>query len=299
MTTTIAIAGATGNLGGRIIQALVARGAEVRALVRPGADAAKLQKLDLPGVKVIKVALPDQATLTSALEGVSCVVSALQGLRDVIVVDQSTLLAAAVAAKVPRFIPSDYASDFHQLKEGDNRNFDLRREFDLVLDKAAIAGTSIFNGAFAEILGYGVPMLDLKAKRVGYWGDENWRVDFTTIDDIAAFTAAAAMDSATPRILRIAGFQISAAELAALAIELSKGTFTLARIGSLDDLAAHNRKERAAHPEGETNVFPDWQRGQYMHSMFSTKLEPLDNARYPNLKWKGARDVVAGLLARG
>lgn len=34
----IALAGAGGDLGGRIAKALVARGASVRALVRPGLD---------------------------------------------------------------------------------------------------------------------------------------------------------------------------------------------------------------------------------------------------------------------
>ena len=152
--TTIIVAGGTGDLGGRIIKALLNDGAEVRAVVRTGADTAKVEKLEQLGVKVIPVNMADVAEVTKACVGAACIVSALQGLRDVIVDVQSVLLEAAVAAGVPRFIPSDYSSDFTKLPVGDNRNFDLRREFHERLDKAAIRGTSILNGAFAELLSY-------------------------------------------------------------------------------------------------------------------------------------------------
>ena len=36
MKNVITIAGATGNLGGRVVSALCSRGAPVRAIVRPG-----------------------------------------------------------------------------------------------------------------------------------------------------------------------------------------------------------------------------------------------------------------------
>ena len=128
MATIILVAGATGNLGGRICNALTEKGATVRAVVRPGTDKAKLQPLEKQGVQIIQADMADVAQLTKACEGVSCVVSALQGLHEVIVDTQKTLLDAAVSAGVPRFIPSDFASDFTKLADGDNRNFDLRRE---------------------------------------------------------------------------------------------------------------------------------------------------------------------------
>jgi nucleoside-diphosphate-sugar epimerase len=42
-----------------------------------------------------------------------------------------------------------------------------------------------------------------KLKRVLYWGNADQRMDFTTIDDTAAFTASAALDPSTPRFLRL------------------------------------------------------------------------------------------------
>lgn len=129
MEKEILVAGATGDLGGRIIKALVKNGARVRALVREGSDPAALDILSSSGVQLIKADLTDRNALIAACTGISCVVSALAGLREVIVDAQELLLKAAIAAGVPRFIPSDYSTDYTQLPDGANRNFDLRREF--------------------------------------------------------------------------------------------------------------------------------------------------------------------------
>ena len=112
MKKIILVAGGTGNLGERIINALLDRGAEVHAVVRSGSDYKKTDKLERLGVKVFKVNMSSVEEVSKACTGVSCVVSALAGLRDVIIDIQKTLLDAAVAAGVPRFIPSDYSLDF-------------------------------------------------------------------------------------------------------------------------------------------------------------------------------------------
>ena len=115
MKRTILIAGGTGNLGKRIIKELLQRGAQVRMVVRTSSDAAKLDAYKQLGVEVMKVDMLNVEELTKACVGISCVVSALQGLGDVIIDTQTALLQAAVAAAVPRFIPSDYSLDFTQL----------------------------------------------------------------------------------------------------------------------------------------------------------------------------------------
>jgi NmrA-like family len=230
------------------------------------------------------------------------VVSALAGLHDVIVDSQIKLLEAAISAGVPRFIPSDYSSDFTKLPAGENRNFDLRKEFHQYLDKSPIAATSILNGAFADILGYGTPVYNVKNYSVGYWGDKSdWKIDFTTMDDTADYTAAAALakpslgeiDPSTPRILRIASFQISPNELVAVGEEVKKTEFKLIPMGSMEDFSASNKQERSAHPEGEKELYSSWQGKQYLHSMFSVQNTPLDNNRYPDVLWTSAIDVLS------
>ena len=147
---TIVVAGATGDLGGRIVRALAARGATVRALTRREASQDQRAALQAAGAEAVPVDCEGVAALTAALRGAECLVSAVSGLADVIVGLQTRLLDAAVAAGVPRFIPSDFSLDFTHLAPGSNRNFDLRRDFRTRLDQAPIRATSIFNGAFAE-----------------------------------------------------------------------------------------------------------------------------------------------------
>jgi NAD(P)-dependent dehydrogenase (short-subunit alcohol dehydrogenase family) len=294
MENLILVAGGTGDLGNRIIKALLKKNANAAAIVRHTSDSPKTEELETMGVKVIKADMQDLAELTAACKGVTCVVSALAGLRETIVDAQSLLLDAAVAAGVPRFIPSDFSSDFTQIPEGENRNFDLRKEFHKKLDAAPIAATSIMNGAFADVLFYNTPFYNLKNNSVGYWGsDADFKVDFTTKDDTAAFTAAAALDNSAPRILRIAGFQISPADLVKMAGKIKNTTFKLIPMGSLEQLSAHNKKERAANPQGENELYPAWQGSQYMHSMFTAQNRPLDNNRYPGTILTGAEAVLS------
>ena len=160
-------------------------------------------------------------------------VSALNGLRDVIVDRQSVLLDAAVAAGVPRFIPSDYSADFTTTPPGDNRNLDLRREFMGRADRAPIQVTSILNGAFMDMLGAEMPIIQPRIKRVLFWEDQDQLLDFTTKDDVAAFTAAAALDPTTPRVLRISGDTLSARDLAGTLTRTTGDRYRTLRVGSV------------------------------------------------------------------
>ena len=292
--STIIVAGATGNLGGRIVKALLHRGAGVRALVRHGTPQIKLGRLRDLGATVASADLSNVSDLTPACSGASCVVSALQGLRDVIVETQTVLLDAAIKAGVPRFIPSDFSIDFTRFRPGENRNLDLRRDFHKRLDKTSISATTIFNGAFTDMLTGQMPLILFKLKRVLHWGDADQRMDFTTIDDTAAYTASAALDPSTPRFLRIAGDQLSARELTAIVSEVTGKQFRLFHAGGLGMLGALIKVMRTFSP-GETELYPAWQGMQYMRNMFDgrAKLSPLGNARYPGIRWTTARDVLS------
>jgi hypothetical protein len=47
------------------------------------------------------------------------------------------------------------------------------------------------------------------------------------------------------------------------------------------------------------DLFPAWQGMQYMRNMFDgrAKLAPLDNDRYPGIRWTTARDVLSARQA--
>jgi uncharacterized protein YbjT (DUF2867 family) len=294
MDAGVVLAGATGNLGGRIAAALIRRGATVRAIVRRGAGADEVARLRELGVAVAEVDFASAVELANACSGATCVVSALAGLREVIVDAQSALLEAAVRASVPRFIPSDYSIDFTKLPAGNNRNLDLRREFHERLAQAPIAASSIFNGAFMDMLTGRAPFILFKLKRVLCWGNADQRMDFTTIDDTAAFTAAAALDASTPRTLHIAGDRVSARDLATIVSEVTGQRFRLLCPGSLATLAALIKLVRAVSPNPKA-LYPPWQGMQYMHNMFSglADIETLDNDRYPGMRWTTVGELLA------
>ena len=292
MTKHIVVAGSTGDLGKRMVKALVKDGATVSALVRSGSAPEKVEAMRLLGANPVLIDPSNAAEIAAACTGADCVVSALAGLRDVIVDAQKVLLEGAIKAGVPRFIPSDFSCDYADLPVGENRNFDLRREFHESLDEAPIAATAIFCGCFAEVLRWNIPVLNSKTKTVGYWGDPDHVMDFTTMDDTAAFTAAAALDPETPRVLHIASFQASANDFVRFTAKSLGTPYELVRMGSVEDLSAQNKAARAAHPEGEQELYAKWQQSQYIQSMFSTTHPKLDNARYPEISWTPLAEAV-------
>ena len=288
------LAGATGDLGFRIAQALLKRGAAVRALVRAGNTKPEVTLLRDLGADIIEVDFNSVTALTNACAGATCVVSALSGLRDVIVDGQKRLLDAAVAAGVPRFIPSDYSIDYTKLSNGSNRNLDLRREFNQRLDQAPIQATSILNGMFTDLLTGQAPVVLFGVKRVLYYGDADQPLDFTTTANAAEFTAAAALDPTTPRYLRVAGEVATVRGLQAAATAAIGQPFKLLRVGPLGVLGAMIKVTKALMLSSD-DVFPPWQGMQYLHNMFTglPKLAPLDNARYPDIRWTSVREVLA------
>ncbi|MET0219429.1 MAG: NmrA family NAD(P)-binding protein, partial [Tardiphaga sp.] len=290
----IVLAGATGDLGGRIARALRRRHVDVRVLVRSDTPQLKLSALRAIGATPLQVDFADSAALRRACAGAACVVSALNGLEPTIVGLQGRLLDAAVAAGVPRFMPSDFSLDFTKTRPGDNRNMDLRRNFMERIDRSPIRATSLLNGAFADLLTGEAPIVLHKFHRILYWGDADQPLDFTTKDDVADYAADLALDPDAPRFSRIAGDVVSARDLAALMTRLSGVSYKLFRAGGIGRLGVIIAVARAVSPKTDA-PFPAWQGMQYMRDMSSGrgKLSPLDNARYGKTDWTQAEGVLA------
>ena len=208
-------------------------------------------------------------------------------------------LHAEVEAGVRRFIPSDFSEEFTRTPSGLNRNLDLRREFMAVADRANIQVTSILNGAFMDMLGAEFPLIQPRIGRVLCWRSADQPLDFTTKDDVAAYSAAAALDTDTPRLLRIAGDSITVRELAAILTAIGSRTYRPMKVGTIGTLGLMIRVARFLSP-GREETFPPWQGMQYMRDMFSGagKLEPLDNDRYPDVPFTRVRAYHTGLRAR-
>ena len=293
MNNNILIAGATGNLGGKIVNSLINKGANIKAIVRRETDIQKIKQLEEKGVKVFQVDMNNRDEVAKHCVGMDCIVSALSGLRETIIEIQKVLLDAAVDAKVPRFIPSDYSSDFTNLVKGQNRNLDLRREFHEYLDKAPIKATSIFNGPFMDLLTTDMPLILFKKRRILCWGNPNQIIEFTTTYNVAEFTANAALDTHTPRYMRIAGDRLTCNDFVKLLTELKGEPYKLFRPGGIGLLNSLIKVTKFFSPSGN-ELYPAWQGMQYMRDMMEGRIifTTYDNDRYKNIHWKTVQEFL-------
>lgn len=293
MTATLLVAGATGDLGRRVVRELLQHDLRVRVLTRPGsATAAELFGAE-PRVEVVAAAYSDHAALTAAASGVDVVVSTVSGTRPVIVDAQRALLAASVAAGVERFVPSDYSADYRRIAPGSNRNFELRREFASDVDAAPLRATSVLNGMFTDLLTGEAPMILFGRRRVLFWSSADQVLDFTTKDDAARTTALVALDPAAPRVVEVAGSRVSARDVARTMTELTGTPFRLQWAGTAGTLSAMSKVARSLSRDPD-ETFPAWQGMQYFAGMFSghAQLRHVDNDRYGPQAWTSVRDVL-------
>ncbi len=293
MRKIIVVVGATGNLGGKIIKALLAKDVEVRAIVRLNTDINKIKDLEQIGVKVFQADTSNKSEIAKHLYGAHCVVSALAGLRETIIDAQKIFLEAAVEANVKRFIPSDYSIDFTNLKEGQNRNLDLRRAFHNYLEKLPIKATTIFNGAFMDLLTTDMPLILFNQKKILCWGNANQILKFTNTQNVAEFTAAAAIDDNTPRYLRITGDKLSCNDFVKLLTELTNKKYKILRPGGISLLNFLIKVTRFISPS-EKQLYPAWQGMQYMRDIMEGRIifQKYDNHRYSHIQWTSVKEFL-------
>jgi nucleoside-diphosphate-sugar epimerase len=284
----VLLAGASGRLGGLIARAILAKpDVTLRCLVRPGSQD-KLAGLD--GIEIVlgDVGPGSEAELEKACAGVYSVVSALQGGPDVIIEGQGRLLVAAMAAGVRRFIPSDFSFDYFKIGEGENLNSDVRRGFAYFADKragSALEVVHVLNGCFLDknvLFGF-LGLFDLKAGLARQWGDGQGRMNFTTYEDTARFTAEAAVDDTPlPRKFNIAGDTLSFGELVRVYEENTNKKLRVEVAGSIAELDAEIARRRAAEPNNIYAYLPL----MYVRGMVSGQgqLDALQNPRYPDIK---------------
>ncbi|MFF3380664.1 SDR family oxidoreductase [Streptomyces sp. NPDC002680] len=111
MTTTpppVLVVGATGSLGGKVVDELLKRGKNVRALVRPTTDASRLESR---GVEIARGDMLDVDSLVAAMNGADAVITTAAGYtrggknaHDIDTVGNANLAEAAHRSGIRRFV---------------------------------------------------------------------------------------------------------------------------------------------------------------------------------------------------
>ncbi|KAL7930698.1 hypothetical protein V8C35DRAFT_311979 [Trichoderma chlorosporum] len=105
----VAVLGGSGNLGPHVINRLLEAGFEVTAITRLESQATFADR-----VIIKRIDLTSKEAVQSVLEGHDALVSTISPAA---VDDQKTIIDAAVAAKIRRFIPSEFGADTRRTEE--------------------------------------------------------------------------------------------------------------------------------------------------------------------------------------
>lgn len=297
----IVVVGGAGKLGRLLISALLQTpGVRVRALVRDPRRAEVADLAGLPNVELVAfdVVTADTETRRAVVRGAYAVVSTLQGGPDVIIDAQLALLQAAKAEGARRFIPSDFSYDLFTLPAGVNLNSDWRRTLG---ERAQAERTDTFEvvhvlqGIFADrgVLGF-LGLLDVEAGVIRYWGDGSTPIDWTTWEDTARFTAAAALDDRpVPERLWVYGERLDVLGFARAWESVHGRPLRLEGLGSLEALEAEVYRRLQAEPN---NLYA-WLPLMYARGVFGGQalLGGRHNDRYPEI----VAETVTQAIVRG
>ena len=204
----IAIAGFTSKLARLITLHLLEKpGVEVVGICR---DTAKLPKdiAENPRIQLWRAESTDSTSIRKALFGASaCICCYHLGYDSLMVEGQKMLIDACISERVPRYVASDFSFDFRGLKMGDFPFKDFQYKISDYLRKkeseGCIRAVHILNGGFFEtVLSPFMGILDVKSKKIQYWGsgDEKWEI--TCMEDIAKFTAEVAVHQDATGVLK-------------------------------------------------------------------------------------------------
>ncbi|MEO1718157.1 MAG: NmrA family NAD(P)-binding protein [Planctomycetota bacterium] len=288
-TVDVLLVGATGMLGGSILEGLLETNQTVRALLRPGKEAVE-RSLSERGVEVAHGDVLDRASVDAAVTGARVVVIALNNNPDLFVPGHRNLLEAAESHDVERIVPSDFSVDFFKIRPDENDNLAMRHEVAPLFEGTRVRPIHVLIGAFMDtMLDPNAPFIDWERGNLPFFGDGEQLCDFTTVADAGRFVAAACADRDAPEAVRFAGDVLTMPGLAA-SVAAGRGiTLEGRRQGSVDDLAGviESKKHSGGDPW-------EWIALQYHHNMVSgrAKLEPLNNERYPDVQPETIEDFA-------
>ncbi|KAH8550958.1 hypothetical protein BGW37DRAFT_64056 [Umbelopsis sp. PMI_123] len=253
----VLVVGATGWLGGKVIDNFEGTAHHLSAFVRPQSletpeKAAAFNTLKERGVKLIPGELDKKEDLVAALQGMDvciCCLGAFQGT------DQYPLIEALKeVGTIKRFIPSDFGMDYRK----DPTDFDMTEngiKIHQAIFDAKIPYTIIDNGPFMEISltklsDWTQPTpINLETKTITRWGEGNVTILTNALNDIARYVVRTIDDPNTlNKRIMIDGHATTQNQLIDLWEEIS-GTKLQRKQVDLDELQEMIKNAPAGYPK--------------------------------------------------
>lgn len=192
-SSPVLVVGATGFLGGQVVDALLARGKTVRAMVRPSSNAAALEA---KGVQVVRGDMLDRASIEAAMTGADAAISSAVGYtkrKSATTVDTDSagnrnLADAAKATGLRRFVftgilASDQAPEVPHFR-------DKTRAEDY-LTEIGVPYVSVRPGAYLDQVMAATPGGGPASGRLYSFGSPDVLMTWVLSSDVAADLAAA------------------------------------------------------------------------------------------------------------
>ncbi|KAF1850767.1 NAD(P)-binding protein [Cucurbitaria berberidis CBS 394.84] len=259
----VLVAGATGNLGQKLVTSLLKHGHQVRGLGRSPSklDAHLASQLES---FVESTAYHDIPALDKACAGADAVICAYLGFPELHLEGQLLLFRAAERANVKRFVAASWCYDWRRMSLGQQDSYDPDISFRHHVEiSSSLKPIWIFTGVLAEVL-FSAPgrvdftprsngAWDSKGRVAEVWGNPATKFAWTSEADAAEFTAAIVSLPETSPLYGEQFFKLTSgidgfADIARVYGEVRGCEITIKQMGSVEDL---RKKAYEARDKGD------------------------------------------------
>ncbi|ELR66921.1 Isoflavone reductase [Photobacterium marinum] len=190
---TVAVIGATGQVGTPLTKNLLLLGHDVLVLTR-SLNSEKISEFQALGARMVEVKdMMDVDLMATTLAGVETLICAVPGSKYIVTQAEPLWLDAAVKAGVKRFVPTEFGAHTRGLELGDGVIFDHKKALHQKIFESGLSWTFFYTGG---IFDYFLPNLRF-FRKITTFGDLDIPIYTHHINDIGAVAAMALTDDRT------------------------------------------------------------------------------------------------------
>lgn len=189
---TVAVIGATGQVGFPLTRGLLELGHAVRVLCR-NINNEKVKELENEGASILHTKMDSMDSLVETLRGSEVLVCAVPATPEILDESEPLWLEAALKAGIKRFVPTEFGGHTRGMNMGEGVLFDKKKKLHEKIFASGIGWTFVYTGG---IFDYFLPNLRF-FDAVTTFGDLDIPIYTHEIEDIGRFACMAVTDDRT------------------------------------------------------------------------------------------------------